>query len=243
MYSKGADVDALRDSAGRMAAYGRDVDQVLARSRHAVSVVRRAWAGPDLGHVLERWRRVEDDLTRISSRFGDLSRRLEHNADAQQRSSAGHGGSGSGGHGSHGSGGHHGSGAGGHAGGSGGHGGGSGGSGGSGGHGAQGPGHAGGHPAGHGAFEAEAGWHSALAPWLPHVWGPDDGRPLVGAAQWQAPHPGAGMGWGHVVGAGWHEAGPVSGAAWQPFAPAGWAPFTPAFVPALAAHQLGLPIR
>jgi len=264
VYSKGADVDALRDSAGRMAAYGRDVDQVLARSRHAVSVVRRAWAGPDLGHVLERWRRVEDDLTRISNRFGDLSRRLEHNADAQQRSSAGHGASGSGGHGSHGSGGthgthgsggNHGPGGGGHGAGSGNHGGGSGASGGSGaGHG--GPaevtfvagaehasGHTDGHLAGHGSFVAEGGWHGVLAPWAPHVWGPDGGRPLVGAAEWQAPHPGVGMGWGHVVGAGWQEAGPAHDVAWPSWAPAGWAPFTPAFVSALAAHQIGLPVR
>ncbi|WP_076259632.1 WXG100 family type VII secretion target [Intrasporangium flavum] len=255
MYSKGADVDALRDSAGRMAAYGRDVDQVLARSRHAVAVVRRAWAGPDLGHVLERWRRVEADLTRISGRFGDLSRRLEHNADAQQRSSAGHGGPSFGGHGpggSGGSGGHHGTDAGGHGGGSGS----SGDSGGSGGRGGgasgeatfvagpvHGSNHPGGHGGGHGSFVAEAGWHDVLGPWLPHVWGPDDGRPLVGAAQWQAPHPGPGMGWGQLVGSGWHEAGTGHGPGWQSFAPAGWAPLTPASVPALAAHQLGLPIR
>jgi uncharacterized protein YukE len=175
VYSKGADVDALRDSAGRMASFGREVDQVLARGRHAVSVVQRAWAGPDLGPVLERWRRVEADLTRIGDRFGDLSRRLEHNADAQQRSSAGHGG-------------------------------------------------AGGHGSGHGGSGGS-------------------GRPLVGATQWRAPHPGAGMGWGQVVGAGGQQAGPARGAARQAFAPAGWAPLTPAFVPALAAHRIGLPTR
>lgn len=235
MYSKGADVDALRDSAGRMAAYGRDVDQVLARSRHAVSVVRRAWAGPDLGQVLERWRRVEADLTRISGRFGDLSRRLEHHADAQQRSSAGHGGQALGGHGGSGHSGHGGSGHGGS-----GHGGSSsGGSGGPGAHGGQVAGHGGGRD----SVVADAGWHAVLAPWLPHVWGPDGGRPLVGAAQWQGSHPGAGMAWGQLVGTGWHGAGTMPGGAWQSSAPVEWAPFAPASVPALAAHQLGLPVR
>lgn len=229
MYSKGADVDALRDSAGRMAAYGRDVDQVLARSRHAVSVVRRAWAGPDLGQVLERWRRVEADLTRISGRFGDLSRRLEHHADAQQRSSAGHGGQALGGHGGSGHSGHGGSGHGGSS---------SGGSGGPGAHGGQVAGHGGGRD----SVVADAGWHAVLAPWLPHVWGPDGGRPLVGAAQWQGSHPGAGMAWGQLVGTGWHGAGTMPGGAWQSSAPVEWAPFAPASVP-LAAHQLGLPVR
>ena len=87
MFSKGADVDALRDSAGRMASFGREVDVVRARGQRAVSTMQRAWQGPDLQHLVERWRRVEHDLTRISTEFDRLSRRLHDNADLQHRSS------------------------------------------------------------------------------------------------------------------------------------------------------------
>ena len=91
MYSKGADVDALRDSAGRMASFGNEVDVVRAHGRRAVSTMQRAWQGPDLQHLLERWRRVEHDLVRISADFDRLSRRLHDNADLQHRSSGGPG--------------------------------------------------------------------------------------------------------------------------------------------------------
>jgi uncharacterized protein YukE len=87
VFSKGADVDALRDSAGRMASFGREVDVVRARGQRAVSTMQRAWQGPDLQHLVERWRRVEHDLTRISSELDGLSRRLHENADLQHRSS------------------------------------------------------------------------------------------------------------------------------------------------------------
>src|SRR5690242_11361538 len=91
VYSKGADVDALRDSAGRMASFGNEVDVVRAHGRRAVSTMQRAWQGPDLQHLLERWRRVEHDLVRISADFDRLSRRLHDNADLQHRSSGGPG--------------------------------------------------------------------------------------------------------------------------------------------------------
>lgn len=87
MFSKGADVDALRDSAGRMASFGREVDVVRARGQRAVSTMQGAWQGPDLQHLVERWRRVEHDLHRISVDFDRLSRRLHDNADLQHRSS------------------------------------------------------------------------------------------------------------------------------------------------------------
>ena len=87
MFSKGADVDALRDSAGRMASFGDEIDVVRARGQRAVSTMQRVWQGPDLQHLLERWRRVEHDLVRISADFDRLSRRLQDNADLQHRSS------------------------------------------------------------------------------------------------------------------------------------------------------------
>ncbi|GAA2743940.1 hypothetical protein GCM10009868_19720 [Terrabacter aerolatus] len=87
MFSKGADVDALRDSAGRLASFGREVDVVRARGQRAVSVMQSAWQGPDLQHLLERWRRVEHDLQRISADLDRLARRLHDNADLQHRSS------------------------------------------------------------------------------------------------------------------------------------------------------------
>lgn len=87
MFSKGADVDALRDSAGRMASFGREVDVVRAHGQRAVVTMQRAWQGPDLQHLVERWRRVEHDLHRISAEFDQLSRRLHDNADLQHRSS------------------------------------------------------------------------------------------------------------------------------------------------------------
>lgn len=87
MFSKGADVDGLRDSAGRMASFGREVDVVRAHGQRAVSTMQSAWRGPDLQHLLERWRRVEHDLQRISTDFDRLSRRLHDNADLQHRSS------------------------------------------------------------------------------------------------------------------------------------------------------------
>lgn len=95
MFSKGADVDALRDSAGRMASFGREVDVVRARGQRAVSTMQSAWQGPDLQHLVERWRRVEHDLQRISTDFERLSRRLHDNADLQHRSSGSSGSSGS----------------------------------------------------------------------------------------------------------------------------------------------------
>ncbi|KRB43273.1 MULTISPECIES: WXG100 family type VII secretion target [unclassified Terrabacter] len=94
MFSKGADVDALRDSAGRMASFGREVDVVRARGQRAVSAMQRVWQGPDLQQLVERWRRVEHDLTRISSELDRLSRRLHDNADLQHRSSGTSAGSG-----------------------------------------------------------------------------------------------------------------------------------------------------
>jgi uncharacterized protein YukE len=87
VFSKGADVDALRDAGGRMASFGREVDVVRARGQRAVSTMQRAWQGPDLQHLVERWRRVEHDLTRIAADFDQLSRRLHDNADLQHRSS------------------------------------------------------------------------------------------------------------------------------------------------------------
>ncbi|GAB2769905.1 hypothetical protein GCM10027039_33980 [Terrabacter koreensis] len=87
MFSKGADVDALRDSAGRMASFGNEIDVVRARGQRAVSTMQRVWQGRDLQHLVERWRRVEHDLTRISADFDRLSRRLHDNADLQHRSS------------------------------------------------------------------------------------------------------------------------------------------------------------
>jgi len=87
VFSKGADVDALRDSAGRMTSFGREVDLVRAHGQRAVSAMQRAWQGPDLQHLVERWRRVEHDLHRISTEFDQLSRRLQDNADLQHRSS------------------------------------------------------------------------------------------------------------------------------------------------------------
>lgn len=87
MFSKGADVDALRDSAGRMASFGREVDGVRAHGQRAVSTMQRVWQGPDLQHLVERWRRVEHDLHRIGAEFDQLSRRLHDNADLQHRSS------------------------------------------------------------------------------------------------------------------------------------------------------------
>jgi uncharacterized protein YukE len=96
VFSKGADVDALRDSAGRMASFGREVDVVRARGQRAVSTMQCVWQGPDLQQLVERWRRVEHDLNRISSELDRLSRRLHDNADLQHRSSgtsAGSGGS------------------------------------------------------------------------------------------------------------------------------------------------------
>lgn len=107
MFSKGADVDALRDSAGRMASFGREVDVVRSRGQRAVSAMQRAWQGSDFQPLLERWRRVEHDLVRISTEFDQLSRRLHDNADLQHRSSGssshhGGGSSGESAHGSHG---------------------------------------------------------------------------------------------------------------------------------------------
>jgi uncharacterized protein YukE len=87
VFSKGADVDALRDSAGRMTSFGREVDVVRAHGQRAVATMQRAWQGPDLQHLVERWRRVEHDLQRISTEFDQLSRRLRDNADLQHRSS------------------------------------------------------------------------------------------------------------------------------------------------------------
>jgi uncharacterized protein YukE len=87
VFSKGADVDALRDSAGRMTSFGREVDLVRAHGQRAVSAMQRAWQGPDLQHLVGRWRRVEHDLHRISTEFDQLSRRLQDNADLQHRSS------------------------------------------------------------------------------------------------------------------------------------------------------------
>ncbi len=87
MFSKGADVDALRASAARMTSFGREVDVVRVHGQRAVSAMQRAWQGPDLQHLVERWRRVEHDLHRISTEFDQLSRRLHDNADRQHRSS------------------------------------------------------------------------------------------------------------------------------------------------------------
>jgi uncharacterized protein YukE len=95
VFSKGADVDALRDSAGRMASFGREVDGVRAHGQRAVSTMQRVWRGPDLQQLVERWRRVEHDLHRISTEFDRLSRRLHDNADLQHRSSGSAGGAGS----------------------------------------------------------------------------------------------------------------------------------------------------
>jgi hypothetical protein len=98
VFSKGADVDALRASAGRLASFGNELDVVRARGRRAVSTLQGVWQGPDLQHLVERWRRVEHDLARISADFDRLSLRLHDNADLQHRSSgatsqaAGHGG-------------------------------------------------------------------------------------------------------------------------------------------------------
>ena len=115
MFSKGADVDALRDSAARLASFGNEIDVVRARSRRAVSTLQRVWQGPDLQHVVERWRRVEHDLVRTSLELDRLSRRLHDNADLQHRSSGSPSGWGAGapsvGHASPTSGGHGGSGA------------------------------------------------------------------------------------------------------------------------------------
>jgi len=170
VFSKGADVDALRDSAGRMATFGREVDVVRARGQRAVSTMQRAWQGADLHHLVERWRRVEHDLTRISTEFDRLSRRLHDNADLQQRSSGtsvGDGGS------------HHG---------------------GGGGGGAVAPaggGHTDGRPGAHGGRPTlhaapAAVWSQALV-----GWGPDGGRPAVTPG---VPQPLHGMGWGHWFG-------------------------------------------
>ena len=49
--------------------------------------MQRAWQGPNLQHLVERWRRVEHDLTRIAADFDQQSRRLHDNADLQHRSS------------------------------------------------------------------------------------------------------------------------------------------------------------
>jgi uncharacterized protein YukE len=87
VFSKGADVDALRASAARMTSFGREVDVVRVHGQRAVSTMQRAWQGPDLQHLVERWRRVEHDLHRISTEFDQLSRRLHDNADLQHRSS------------------------------------------------------------------------------------------------------------------------------------------------------------
>jgi uncharacterized protein YukE len=87
VFSKGADVDALRASAGRMTSFGREVDVVRVHGQRAVSAMQRAWQGPDLQHLVEGWRRVEHDLHRISTEFDQLSRRLHDNADLQHRSS------------------------------------------------------------------------------------------------------------------------------------------------------------
>ncbi|WP_028785710.1 hypothetical protein [Terracoccus sp. 273MFTsu3.1] len=169
MFSKGADVDALRDSAGRMASFGREVDVVRARGQRAVSTMQGAWHGPDLQHLVERWRRVEHDLTRISTEFDRLSRRLHDNADLQHRSSGtsvGDGGS------------HHSVGGGGAA--------------------AptsdgQTTGHTGGGAGGHGGRPTlhaapAAAWSQVLV-----GWGPDGGRPIVTPG---VPQPLHGMGWG-----------------------------------------------
>ncbi len=193
MFSKGADVDALRDSAGRMASFGREVDVVRARGQRAVSTMQRAWQGPDLQHLVERWRRVEHDLTRISTEFDRLSRRLHDNADLQHRSSGSSVAGGS----------HHGV-------------------GGGGGAVAPAGCHTGGHGEGHGrGHGGRPTLHAASAAAWSQVfvgWGPDGGRPLVTPG---VPQPLHGMGWGHwfgspSVGAG---SGPVD-ATYGPVLPA-----------------------
>ncbi|WP_330476433.1 WXG100 family type VII secretion target [Terrabacter sp. C0L_2] len=237
MFSKGADVDALRDSAGRMAAYGREVDVVRLHGQRAVSTMQRAWQGPDLQHLVERWRRVEHDLHRISAELARLGQRLHDNADLQHRSSGTSAGGGS----------HHASGGAGvqpltgHGGGGGaGHTGHAGTSGvaaaavvvGAGGHGSV--AHVGVHEAafavsnGGRPHVAPAGWADALV-----GWGPDGGRPVVTAG---VPQPLHAMGWGQWIGS------THGGSAFAVVDPA-HGPFVPAGVAAAAAHHLGLPIR
>jgi hypothetical protein len=70
-----------------MTSFGREVEVVRVHGQRAVSTMQRAWQGPDLQHLVERWRRVEHDLHRISTEFDQLSRRLHDNADLQHRSS------------------------------------------------------------------------------------------------------------------------------------------------------------
>lgn len=218
MFSKGADVDALRDSAGRMASFGREVDVVRARGQRAVSTMERAWQGPDLQHLLERWRRVEHDLTRISAELDGLARRLHDNADLQHRSS-GPSSSPSGG----------GTLGGGHAAPSGG---------------GLGSWVAAAHPAGGGTHGAvlESSWSTggrpvtAGAAWIEALpgRGADDGRPIVTPG---VPHPVHAMGSGHWIGS-----GPAVGThgAWLE---QDWSPVRPAHWGVLAANDLGLPIR
>lgn len=227
VFSKGADVDALRDSAGRMAAYGREVDGVRLHGQRAVSTMQRAWQGPDLQHLLERWRRVEHDLHRISAELARLGQRLHDNADLQHRSSGTSAGGGS----------HHVS-------------------GGAGvqplmGHGSAADAgqvmtsgaahavassglHAGVHEA---AFAVSHGGrpHAAAIGWADALvgWGPDGGRPVVTAG---VPQPLHAMGWGHWIGS--THLGPAFAVVDPTHGPT-----LPAGVAAATAHHLGLPIR
>lgn len=215
MYAKGADVDALRDSAGRMASFGSEIDVVRTRGQRAVGTMQRAWQGPDLQHLVERWRRVEHDLARISADFDRLSRRLNDNADLQHRSSgrpsrpSGHT-SGPAGHSS----GH----AVGHA-----------------------SGHASGRASGHAAFGQvvePAGVGQGGGGPQASLWGGPVGATFVASAG--TPHAPTAMGWAQWIGVG--QVFELQHG--EPEVPGAWLhPVPSAAAAAGAAHQLGLPIR
>lgn len=89
IFSKGADPEALEQSASRLAGYARDCESVATVAGQAVHTLKGQWGGGDLAHLLGRWPAVEHQLTSCSADLGALAEALRRNARLQGKASSG----------------------------------------------------------------------------------------------------------------------------------------------------------
>lgn len=93
MYTKGANVDALAQSATTLRIFTRDLGEVHEAARRAVSRIREAWDGPDFDRFAEDWRRSEHRIEVAKRDVQAMATRIDHNIDLQRKNSGGAGGS------------------------------------------------------------------------------------------------------------------------------------------------------
>ncbi|MEP6798548.1 MAG: C2 family cysteine protease [Lapillicoccus sp.] len=88
IFSKGADPEALHQSATRLGAYARECEAVRAAAGQAVGLLHGQWGGGDLDQLIGRWPSTEHQLTACSTHLTTLAEVLHRNARMQQTTSA-----------------------------------------------------------------------------------------------------------------------------------------------------------